>query len=115
MDTRDNKVPNATFEWKRYSYSLNEEGHKVTEFLKTDSPRDYEEMKNIVHICKKTARLDPNILSWAAKVHYIIRQEHRQMNYVEISNIAESLNWKLDKVQIDSGVDLLKELSLITG
>ncbi len=115
IDTRDNKGANATFEWKRYSYSLNEEGHKVTEFLKTDSPRDYEEMKNIVNICKKTARLDPNILSWAAKVHYIIRQEHRQMNYVEISNIAESLNWKLDKVQIDSGVDLLKELSLITG
>jgi len=115
MDTDDNRKANETFEWKRYSYSLNDEGKKVTEFLKTKSPKDYEEIKKIVDICKNTARLDPNVLSWAAKVHYILKQEHRQMTYVEISKIAESLNWKLQEPQITTGVNLLKELSLVTG
>jgi len=115
MDTNDNKKANETFEWKRYSYKLNEEGRKVTEFLKQTSQKDYDEIKKIVEICKNTANLDPNVLSWAAKVHYIIVQENRQMTYDEIIGIAESLNWKLHPPQIASGVNLLKELSLVTG
>lgn len=115
MDTSEMKKPDQTFEWKRYSYALNDEGKKVVEFLKGNSPREYEEMKKIVDTCKTTARLDPNILSWAAKVHYILRQESRPMTHDEISNIAGTLNWKLGKPQIDSGVTLLKELALVTG
>jgi hypothetical protein len=115
IDTSENKKPNETFEWKRYTYSLNAEGHEVMAFLKNSSPYEYEEIKKIVNICKKTARLDPNVLSWAAKVHYILRQEHRQMTHDEISKIAETLNWKLGTPQINSGVNLLKELSLVTG
>jgi len=115
MDTSENKKPNESFEWKRYTYALNDEGKEVTRYLKEGSPKEYEEIKKIVTICKTTARLDPNILSWAAKVHYILRQENRQMTHDEISNVAESLNWKLGKPQIDSGTNLLKELSLITG
>ena len=115
MDTSENKKQNETFEWKRYSYSLNEEGKKVKEYLKEKSPKDFDEIQKIVSICKKTARLDPNVLSWAAKVHYILRQEHRQMTYDEIIDIAEALNWKLDKIQIDTGVHLLQDLSLVAG
>ncbi|MFA4875868.1 MAG: hypothetical protein WC586_00515 [Methanoregula sp.] len=115
MDTDDSRKVNETFEWKRYSYTLNDEGRKVTEFLKAGSPKDYEEIKKIVDICKKTAKLDPNVLSWAAKVHYIIKQEHRQMTYEEVSKIAKSLNWQLQDPQIATGVNLLKELSLVTG
>lgn len=37
------------------------------------------------------------------------------MTYDEIVTIAESLNWKINPSQIESGVNLLKELSLVTG
>jgi uncharacterized protein YwgA len=113
IDTDDSRKANDTFEWKRYSYKLNDEGQKVTEFLKQTSQHEYDEIKKIVEVCKKTANLDPNVLSWAAKVHYILVQETRQMTYDEIINIAGTLNWKLEKPQIDSGVNLLKELSLV--
>ena len=115
MDTDENRKANETFEWKRYSYTLNDEGKKVTEFLKKTSQKDYDEIKKIVDICKKTAKLDPNVLSWAAKVHYILVQEKRQMTNGEITRIAESLNWKLQEPQIATGVNLLRELSLVAG
>ena len=76
MDTDDSRKANDTFEWKRYSYKLNGEGEKVTEFLKQTSQKDYDEIKKIVrNLVEKTANLDPNVLSWAAKVHYILVQE----------------------------------------
>jgi uncharacterized protein len=115
MDTNESKKANETFEWKRYSYKLNAEGMKVSEFLKESSSPEYAEIKKIVDVCKKTANLDPNVLSWAAKVHYILVQENRPMTHEEISTIAESLNWKLGTPQISHGVNLLKELSLVTG
>jgi len=115
MDSNESKKANETFEWKRYSYKLNEEGKKVSEFLKQNSSDEYAEIKKIVEVCKKTANLDPNVLSWAAKVHYILVQEKRPMKHEEISKIASSLNWKLESPQIASGAKLLRELSLVTG
>jgi uncharacterized protein YwgA len=115
IDTSEMKRPDETFEWKRYSYALNSEGKKVVDFLKQSSPDEYNQIKKIVDVCKNTANLNPNVLSWAAKVHYIIVQEKRQMTYDEVISIADSLNWKLEKPQIDSGVNLLKELALVTG
>ncbi|MGV8088098.1 MAG: hypothetical protein ACP5NU_03440 [Methanomicrobiales archaeon] len=51
MDTNNDRKYYETFEWKRYSYTLNDEGKRVTEFLKEKNSKDYEEIKKIVKIC----------------------------------------------------------------
>ena len=115
MDTSDMKKGTDSFEWRRYTYSVNEEGNKVIDFLKTNSPKEIEGIRSLVSTCKSTANLDPNILSWAAKVNYILNQEKRSMTDAEIINVADTLNWKLSGPRVEKGVRLLKNLNLVTG
>ncbi|MCZ7362964.1 MAG: hypothetical protein O8C58_06495, partial [Candidatus Methanoperedens sp.] len=61
---------------------------------------------------KGTANLDVNILSWAAKVNYILAKQGTPMTPDEITMIAESFGWKLSQPQIDNAVELLKKLDL---
>lgn len=76
-------------------------------------PRQYQIISTIVKQCKEAANLDPNILSWAAKVHFILNQEQRHLTRDEIARLADTFNWKLNPSQIDSAIQLLKELDLL--
>ncbi len=67
---------------------------------------------NLVNICKKTANLDVKILSWAAKVNYILSEQGKPMTPEEITLTADSFGWKLNQAQINNAIELLKQLEL---
>jgi len=100
----------ATPDWKRYTYSLTDDGEKLVRRLEEEHPSEAREIEEIVSICRDTANLDSKVLSWAAKVYYIQTQEKRNMPYDEIQEIARILNWDLTEDQIEKGVGLLKNL-----
>ena len=100
----------AAPDWKRYTYSLTDDGRKLVSRLEKEHTPETRKIGEIVDICKDTASLDSKTLSWAAKVHYIQTLEQRDLSHDGIREIARTLNWDLTEDQIDRGVNLLTSL-----
>ncbi|WP_067052335.1 hypothetical protein [Methanofollis ethanolicus] len=104
-----------TPDWRRYTYTLTDDGRELVQEMKEEYPRDAAEVKEVVDICRDAADLDSKTLSWAAKVHYIQTREMRDMSPDEIREIARTLNWDLSEGQVQKGMDLLTNLHLTGG
>ncbi|VVB86203.1 Uncharacterised protein [uncultured archaeon] len=113
VETRETTGFAVSEDWKRYCYTISRDGNEIIEYLKKEHPDDYNKIVNLVKICKKTSNLDVNILSWAAKVNYILSEQGKPMTPEEITLTAESFGWKLDPSQIDIAVELLKQLNSV--
>lgn len=112
VETRETTGFTVSGDWKRYCYTISNDGNEIIEHIKKEHTKEYSEIVNFVKICKKTTNLDVNILSWAAKVNYILLKQGAPMTPEEITTIAESFGWKLSQDQIDNAVELLKQLKL---
>lgn len=100
------------FDRVMYMYTLTDDGKKIAEDLKETHKKLYNTLKEVVDTCTNVAGNNINILSWAAKVYYLLQRQGKQITYAEIRNMAESLGWQLSEPEIDSGVKLLSALEL---
>jgi uncharacterized protein YwgA len=98
--------------WKRYLYSLSTEGEQIVKDFKKTNMGKYSEIHRIIKICKDSVNFNPDILSWAAKINYILSKKKEPMNYEAIINTADSFGWKLSPEQVKMGAKLLKNLNL---
>jgi len=95
-----------------FIYALTEDGKNIASDLKREHKGTYQVLKEIVDICNNTVGNNVNILSWAAKVYYLLREKGKEITYEEIKKIGKSLGWELSEKEIDSGVKLLSALNL---
>jgi uncharacterized protein YwgA len=98
---------------KMYSYDLNDEARLIATNIKKKYPKEAKVIENVVRKCDRIANCDYNVLSWAAKVHFILEKTNKAMTYPEAIAAGSKLGWKLSEQQIASGAKLLKELRLI--
>ncbi len=112
VDTAENTGYSVPEDWKRYRYSLSADGIKAVEQIKKENSAEYDGISKVVSVCKKTVKLDGNMLSWAAKVHYIVSSQNRAMILDEIQHTANSFGWTLSQPQINKAAELLKQLKL---
>jgi uncharacterized protein YwgA len=98
--------------WKRYHYSLSSEGEQFVKELKRSNIADFNEISRIIKICKDTVNFNPDILSWAAKVNYILSKKKEAMTYDAITSTAGSFGWDLSSEQIEMAIELLQSLDL---
>jgi len=96
-----------------YSYSLTEDGYALTEKIKEEYPREYTTVRNIVNKCSRIVHNNFYVLSWAAKVHFILVQSGKPMTYEEAISAGKSFGWSLGRKEIDSAARLLVALNLI--
>jgi uncharacterized protein YwgA len=96
-----------------YSYSLTEDGMAFANTLKKEYPQEYTIIRNVVRKCSRIVHCNYNVLSWAAKVHFVLEQSGKRMTYEEAMNASRSFGWSLGKREIESGVRLLQALNLI--
>jgi uncharacterized protein YwgA len=95
-----------------YTYALTEDGKNIAIDLKKNQQEIYQTLKEIVEICNNTVGNNVNILSWASKVYYLLREKGKEITYGEIEKIGKNLGWELSEKEIDSGVKLLSALNL---
>lgn len=95
-----------------YTYTLTEDGKKISADLRERHNELYQTLKEIVDTCTNVVGNNINILSWAAKVYYLLQSKGKQITYGEIKNIGKNLGWKLSEDEIDSAVKLLSALKL---
>lgn len=99
----------------RYSYILSDDGRDLTDGLIKENMALYKRIEKLVQICKATTGLDQNVMSWAAKVYYILttKEPGKPKDVDEIISYAESFGWTLSSSQLGEAVDLLRGLSLV--
>ncbi len=98
--------------WKRYHYSLSSEGEQFVKELMRSNIEDFNEISRIIKICKDTVNFNPDILSWAAKVNYILSKKKEPMTYDAIISTAGSFGWDISSEQIEMAIELLQSLDL---
>jgi len=114
METPDTTgYANVNPDWKRYTYRITEDGQQVVSMLKSNYRAEVEQISEIVRICNRHNQLDPNALSWAAKVHYILMQNRAITGADGVKTAASEYNWDLSESQIEQGTDLLQKLDLL--
>jgi uncharacterized protein YwgA len=110
MDTAKTTGFPVPDDWKRYRYTLTSDGKKVVELLDQENEEEINKISNLVRTCQETVNLDANMLSYSAKVYYIISSQSKAMTVNEIQKTAGSFGWNLSQNDINDAVDLLKQL-----
>ncbi len=113
IETRETTGYTVSDEWKRYCYKLTNDGLGFLEAVKKEDYENYDRISKIVKTCWKRSKLNPQILSWAAKVHYIASNEEKAMKFKDIIHTAKEFKWDLTEENIKVAVDLLNDLELI--
>jgi len=116
VETRYNRNIPVSPDWKRYTYQITDDGKTYLQSIR-QTPGFHEEeerLRKLIDICNTDAHLDPYILSWAAKVYYILKESEKGMDIDEVRETASNFNWDLSEGQIEKGIDLLLKLHLIS-
>ena len=95
-----------------YNYILTEDGKKIARDLEASNPQLYKIIKEVVDTCTAVAGNNISVLSWAAKVYFLLNQEGRRITYGEVQKLSQNLGWVLNPSEIDAGVKLLTALKL---
>lgn len=96
-----------------YSYALTKDGEKLAKKIEKTYPKEYRTVKTIVNRCYRVVHNNISVLSWAAKVHYLLHQAGKPMTNEEAISTGRLFGWKLSEKGIESAVKLLLALQLI--
>lgn len=96
-----------------YSYFLTKDGEKLAKKIEKRYPDEYRVIKNVVNRCYRIVHNNIQVLSWAAKVHYILHQTEKPMTYDEAIATGRLFGWKLSDKELESGMKLLLALGLV--
>lgn len=96
-----------------YSYFLTDDGKQLAEKIKEEYPEEYSIIRNIIEKCKKMVHFNFHVLSWAAKVHFILSQTGKTMTYEEAIEVGQLFDWELNEREIESAVKLSTALGLV--
>ena len=95
-----------------YSYSLTDDGIKLLEDIRSREVSKVAGIRRVVSRCGRIAGNNINVLSWTAKVYFLLSQRGPEISYKEAEEAGKRFGWKLSRKEIDSGVRLLAGLAL---
>jgi uncharacterized protein YwgA len=96
-----------------YSYSLTDDGKQLAKRIAEQYPTEFSIIRRTVRKCAQSVHYNINVLSWAAKVHFILQKAKKGMTYEESIRAGKRFGWKLDEQEVESAVRLLLALGLI--
>lgn len=102
-------------EWRRYCYKLTKDGSDFLAAVKKEDSKTFDKINEMVRTCGRRSKFNPQILSWAAKVHYIASHKDKAMGFKEIISNAKEMGWILTNENIKIAIGLLNDLRLITN
>ena len=96
-----------------YNYYLTEDGLELSQKAKEEYPKQFAVIRKIVGKCDETVHCNYNVLSWAAKVHFVVSRAGKAMSRAEAIDASQSFGWKLSEDEVESAIRLLSALGLI--
>ena len=96
-----------------YTYALTKDGRVLEGGLEAAHKATVDKIRKIEAICREDADLNPNILSWAAKAHYILHASGKPMSADDAAALGRDFNWELSAEDANRGLKLLQKLGFI--
>jgi len=96
-----------------YSYYLTDNGKEFAMKIKEKYPDEYSTIVNVVKECSRIVHNNFYVLSWAAKVHFILKQTGKAMTSEQAIMVGRLFGWRIDEKQIESALKLLSALGLV--
>ena len=96
-----------------YLYQLMEDGKILAEEMKNKYPEIYRKVKTLIDKCWDYIRLDPEILSWMAKVHYLLKSKGKPMSIEEVEETGKRIGWELSEANVKAAIKLLEALGYV--
>lgn len=93
-------------------FSLNDDGKKVIDGIINNNLDAYKNIQEVVTAIEPYDQ-NINILSWAAKIYYILNETGKSITEKEIIKLARQHDWKLTENEIQSAKRLLLELKFV--
>ena len=95
-----------------YTYSLTEDGNELTNEIQNRDKKTHAKVRYVVDRCHRIANNNANILSWAAKVHFLLSRQGNAIGYEDAIKTGKEFGWDLSRKEIDSGGKLLIGMGL---
>ncbi len=99
-----------------YAYRVTPKGSKIINRLEDRFGSTLDKMRKLIETCKKYCGLDPNSLSFAAKIHYMLESHNatgKSLAEDDLVRTGKSLGWNISKSEIQDGSKLLEQLELV--
>jgi len=98
-----------------YQYKVTDKGRPIIQNLTKKLESSYFKIEEIVTNCNEFCQLRSNPLSFAAKVHYMLRSTRNKkgISLTEAKDIGKTLGWDISKSEIEEGAQLLEYLNLV--
>lgn len=93
-------------------FNLNEDGKAIIEDIIKNHPKEYSIIKDTVEKIEPFGQ-NYDILSWAAKIYYVLNEQGRPITEHEVIKLANRHDWDLNSDQIESAKKLLLSLNLV--
>jgi len=113
FDFVDDEVILTSNNRSMHCYKLNNDGEKIIDSIIQEYPTYYEKIKEIVDKINPFMKDNYYVLSWAAKIYYILDESEKPITEEEIIKLAERHDWKLTSSEIESAKKLLLSLGLV--
>jgi uncharacterized protein YwgA len=104
--------PGHDFEVQRYVYALTDKGRVAAKWRRDQKPEEFDSAMEAAQKVVAT-KADLQVLSWAAKLHLVVKQEGRQTTLQAARERARALGWSLSQEQLQKALDVLVRLRLI--
>ena len=98
-----------------YMYKVTPKGDPTIDRVESEFKQTLKKIKKLVDICDKYCKLNPNSLSFAAKVHYMFYSQKpkiKPMSEDALVKLGKSFDWRISKSDIKNGSKLLEQLKL---
>lgn len=98
-------------ERRRYAYRLTAGGKAALQQLVGDND-EASRLRQIVKLCKEKTHLDFEMISWAAKIHFLRTKLKKALSADEIEAQARNWGWQVKKEDVPKVTGLLDSLQL---
>jgi len=93
-----------------YTYTLTEEGERLSRTVAEENGADYAKIVSIVRECRSSCRLQQLQLAFASKIHYLrARMDTRDADLI---STGRKIGWAMSEEDISSGRGLLCQLGI---
>ncbi len=99
-----------------YTYKIAPKGEEIVKKTTLEFAIIFKSVKSLVKTCKQHCNLDPDSMSFAAKLHYMQKsQEITKYSESELVALGDTFGWEISKNNMKKGFDLLRQLNLVNN
>ncbi len=97
-----------------YLYKVTEKGTPIIDKVLKKFERTFIKIEDLVNTCNEFCALNPNPLSFAAKIHYIFQsQKKKALSLEDLIKLERKFGWNISRDDIREGTELLEQLNLV--